>query len=128
MKLTPQHHKAIILLSEGLNNKEVAEQLKLAPETISRYKADFNFKAELNSLLNANLEAQQDKLRSLTSVALETIESVLVDNEAPHRDKITAAFKVLELTRLKQGRIGSSNPTTLQKQSEEDSLLDSYGF
>ncbi|MBL1320244.1 MAG: helix-turn-helix domain-containing protein [Methylophaga sp.] len=128
MKLSPQHHQAIILLSEGLNNKEVAEKLSVAPETVSRWKADFNFQAELNKVLKANHEAQRDKLRHLSSVALEAIEGVMLDSDTPQRDKLTAAFKVLEIAELKQGAIGSSNPATLQQRHREAELLDAYEF
>lgn len=128
MKLSPQHHQAVILLSEGLNNKEVAERLTVAPETISRWKADFNFQAELNAVLKADHEAQADKLRRLNGVALDTIEEVMLDSDAPHRDKLTAAFKVLEITNLRKKPIGSSNPSTLQQRYNEEKLLDSCGF
>jgi len=128
MKLSPQHHQAIILLSEGLNNKELADKLGIAPETVSRWKADFNFQAALNNVLKANHEDQRDKLRLLSGVALDTIQSVMLDDESPHRDKLTAAFKVLELTKLRQSNLGSSNPTTLQQQHNEAELLDAYDF
>lgn len=128
MKLSAQHQQAIILLSEGQNNKAVAETLNIAPETISRWKADFNFMAELNRLLSANHEDQREKLRRLSGVALATIEDVMQDNEAPHRDKLTAAFKILELTKLRQSNLGSRNPATLQKQHQEDELLGRYDF
>jgi len=128
MKLSSQHHQAITLLSEGLNNKELAERLSVAPETVSRWKGEFNFQAELNKALKANHEAQREKLRLLSGVALTTIESVMLDEEAPHKDKLTAAFKVLELTKLRQSNLGSGNPLALQQQHEEAKLLDAYDF
>ncbi len=128
MKITAQHHKAIILLAEGMNNKSVAEALGVAPETVSRFKNDYDFQAELNKVLNANHASSQEKLRHLSNIALSTIEAVLLDGETPPRDKLTAAFKVLEITRLRQGNIGSTNPATLEKQAQDDKLLDGYGF
>ncbi|MDX2425518.1 MAG: hypothetical protein QNK15_04610 [Cycloclasticus sp.] len=128
MKLNAQHQHAIILLSEGQNNKAVAETLNIAPETLSRWKSDYHFQAQLNSLLTANHEAQADKLRRLSGVALDTIEQVMQDNEALHRDKLTAAFKVLELTKLRQSNLGSINPETLQQQQKESELLGKYDF
>lgn len=128
MKLSPQHHQAIILLSEGLNNKEVADRLGVAHETISRWKADFNFQAELNTVLKANHEAQTEKLRRLSSVALDTIEQVMLDGGTPHRDKLTAAFKVLEITKLRQSSLGSRNASTLEQQHKESELLGQYEF
>jgi len=124
MKLNAQHQKAIILLSEGLNNKEVAERLGLASETISRYKSDFDFQAALNAELAANREAQRDKLRSLTSEALNSIQSVLTDESAPHKEKLTAAFKILDLTGLKHQDIGSIDSTVLKRKSANAKLFE----
>jgi len=128
MKLNAQHHKAIILLSEGLNNKEVAKRLGLAPETISRYKSDFDFQAAFNAELAANREAQRDKLRSLASEALNSIQSVLTDESAPHKDKLNAAFKILDLTGLKHKDIGSSDSTILKKQNANAKLFEDFAF
>ncbi len=64
MKLIPQHHKATELFSMGLTNKAVAEELNIAPETISHWKSDFTFQAELNVLLKFNQESIQDRLEN----------------------------------------------------------------
>jgi len=78
--------------------------------------------------LKANQDAQRDKLRHLNSVALATIEIVMLDELSPHRDKLTAAFKVLEITKFSQGNIGSSNPSTLQERFNEAKILDTFSF
>jgi uncharacterized protein YjcR len=48
----------------GLTNKAVAEELNIAPETISHWKSDFTFQAELNVLLKFNQESIQDRLEN----------------------------------------------------------------
>ena len=112
-------------MSQGFNNLKVAEQLEIAPETVSRWKQDFVFKAELNKLQIENQEYHRDKLRSLNSVALETLESIMMNEENP-RERLTAAIKILEITKLKPAQIGSTNPMTLRKEKESDDLLDQY--
>ncbi len=125
MKLTPQHHKAIELFSTGLTNKAVAEELNIAPETISRWKSDFAFQAELNRLLRFNQEAIQDRLSHLSTVALDTIEAVMTDNEAPHKDRLTASIKLLEIAQVTAKNIGSTDPQTLEKEKAERAFLES---
>ncbi len=128
MKLKPIHHQAILLFAANCKNKDIAEKLKVAPETISVWRNDYAVQAEINKILEANNKAASDKMRSLSMVALETIESVLVDNKAPHRDRLTAAIKVLELNRVSQSRIGATNAAVLAKEAEEDKLLSGYGL
>jgi len=100
MKIRAQHHKAIILLSEGMNNLGVAKVLGIAPETVSRFKSDVNFQTELNKVLEENQKAAQERLKSLAGVALDTIEAIMKDEEAPAKDRLTASLKVIELINL----------------------------
>ena len=128
MKLSEKHHLAITLLATGLNSKETAEQIGVTPEAISRWKADFDFKAELNSLLKVAQEEAQNKLRFLSSLALSTIEEIILDAEAPHKERLTASLKILELVKIKQPLVGSTNPQVLIKDKEQDDLLESYNL
>lgn len=125
MKLSPQHLKAIEYLAMGENNKSVAEKLNLAPETISRWRSDFEFQAALNLLLTENRETTKDRLRHLSAIALETIEAVMTDRDAPAKDRLTAALKIVELSKLSVGRVGSSDAAILRKEkAENDFMLD----
>ena len=128
MKLTPQHLRAIEHLAVGETNKSVAEKLDIAPETVSRWRSDFDFQAVLNKMLHESKKSAGERLRTLTDTALATIEVVLNDSEAPHKDRLAAAFKILELTKIAPGQIGSPNPETLRTQKERDDLLDSFIF
>jgi len=128
MKLSPQHHKAISLLAQGLSNKSVAKELGLAPETISRWKSGFGFQAKLNELLSENQQASQERLRALSGVALTTIEAVMTDPNTPPKERLSAALRILELTQLVPERIGSSNPDVLAKESENNKFLESLAL
>ena len=128
MKLTPRHNKAIELLASGATVKGVAKELGIAPETVSRWRGDFDFQAALNALLEEARQSTKDRLRHLSSVALDAIEAVLLDEEAPHKDRVTAAFKILELTNTSTGNIGSTNAAVLKRDKEQSDLLESYGM
>ncbi len=128
MKLTAKHHLAISFLASGLNNKETAEEIDVTPEAISRWKADFDFKAELNSLLKVAQEEAQNKLRSLSSLALSTIEEIIQDIDLPAKDRLNASIKVLELMNVKAGVIGSTNASVLKSEKEQSELLESYNL
>ena len=128
MKLTPQHHKAIEALAMGENNKSVAEKLNIAPETISRWRADFDFQATMNAIIEETQKTTKDRLRYLSSVALETIENVMLDSEAPQATRVSAAFKVLELTRVRFAPIGSQDARVLAKRQAEDEYMNNIGL
>jgi len=123
MKLTAQNHRAIELLAAGNNGKDTAEKLNLTQETISRWRGDFDFRARLNDILMDNQEAVGERLRQLSTLALETLEITLKDDQTPARDKITASLKVLELAKVTPQKIGSSDAKTLQKKHTVDKLF-----
>jgi len=128
MKLTPQHYRAIELIAMGSNNKNVAERLDIAPETVSRWKSDYDFRAKLNEMLQEQHAATQKRLRALAGSALSAIESIISSTDALERDRLTAAFKILEMTQVKLPRIGSTNPRALQRDDEMTKALDEFNL
>jgi hypothetical protein len=108
------------------DNRETAEEIGVTPEAISRWKADFYFQAELNSLLKTIQIEAQDKLRHLSNIALSTIEEIMLDSDSPAKDRLSASIKVLELANIKTGVVGSANASVLRNQKEQDDLLESY--
>jgi len=128
MKLSAQHLKAIEALAMGKNVKNVAKELGIAPETVSRWRGDFEFQASLNAMLEEARQSTKDRLRHLSNVALDTVEEILTDCEAPHKDRVTAAFKILELVSTSTGNIGSTNAAVLKREKEQSDLLESYGM
>ena len=123
MNLKPVHHKAILLMAEGQTNKAIAESLKVAPETVSSWRGDYDFKAALNKLLQANNQYQQDKIRTMATTALDTIENLMNDSECPPKDRLTAALKILELNKLSAGHIGETDPVLLQAEEQQSEEL-----
>jgi len=128
MKLTPRHNKAIELLASGATVKNVAEKLGIAPETVSRWRGDFDFQAALNALLHESQTAARERLWHLSGVALDTVEEILTDSEAPPKDRLQAAFKVIQITETSAGHVGSTNAAVLKREKEQSDLLESYGM
>ena len=128
MKLTTQHTRAIELLALGETGRSTAQKLGVSEETVSRWKSDFDFMAALNSLLQDNKEAVQARLRSLSEVALETIESVMNDPDVPAKERLMASFKVLELSNINATAIGSNNPEVLEKEKQSKDFLESLSM
>lgn len=128
MKLNEQHLRAIQLFAMGMNCKNVARELNVQPESVSRWRADFDFRAKLNEVLADSEEAVKTKLRSLSEVALRTLEDVMLDLDAPPRDRTQAACKILELTAIKTANIGSTKSAVLKNQKEMNDSLDEFLF
>ncbi len=128
MKITAKQMQCIILMAEGLSNVDIAKELSITAETISRWKADFTFQAELNKLLGDNQNHAQNKLRNLNDTALKTIEEIMIDAEASHKDRLTACLKILEITKLTGGNIGSTNPENLEKKKNSSDFMDALSI
>ncbi len=119
MKLTPQHYEAINQLLQGVNGTDTAAKIGVSRETVSRWKADCDFMAAMNERLHDNHAATQTRLRYLSTLALETVEEVLSNPNAPAKDKLTASFKVLELVNAQPGEIQSADSDQLKREEEQ---------
>jgi len=128
MKLDAKHFKAINFMCMGMSNAETARELNVCPETISKWRSDFDFKARLNASLKENDEFIREKMRLLSTKAVDSLVSVLDDPETPAQDKITASLKVLEINKVSQGYIGSSNAKTLEQEKKQDDFLEEYNL
>ena len=118
----------VTLLARGSNGKDTAEKLGVTTETVSRWRSDFDFQAALNQLLIEAQQESKDKLRHLSSVALATLEDLMSDLDTSAKDRLTAALKILEITNVKTGVIGSTNANVLKSEKEQDDLLESYNL
>ena len=126
MELSAKHLTAIELLISGSKTTEVGKALDIRYETVSRWKSEPEFQSEMNKRLGSIKLESQNRLNALTGTALTTIEQVMTDEDCPHRERLNAALKILELTRLKPTRIGSTNAAILKSEQEQSDLLESY--
>ncbi len=123
MELNAKHYQAIEGMSAGKSKTDIALSLGVTRKTLYAWIDDIDFKAELNVLLEANRHSNQEFLRSLTTKALTTIESIMTDEASPAKDRLNAAIKVLELTHLKAPEIGETSAKKLKKQRLQDEAL-----
>jgi len=113
--MNEKQHLAIQHLSTGKTGAEVAELLQVTPKTVSTWRQDPEFKAELNKHLLDIKTAHSERLRSLCATALQTIENCLNDEKVPVKEKLAASFKLLELGQIKPLLIGSTDAEEIRK-------------
>ena len=89
---------AIPLVSQGVSGKDIANKLNVAKETISRWKKNPEFQAEVNKLLKEYREETQHKLRSLINLALEVVREDLENTNSEQR--LATALKIIQNMKL----------------------------
>lgn len=109
-----KQQQAILLLTTGTTCTEVAKKLQVTPKTISTWKTCPEFRAELNSHMLDIKNANSERLRSLCMTALQTVEETMLDKDTPTKERLTAAFKLLELGQISPSSIGSTDADELE--------------
>ena len=107
---------AVQLVAQGRSGREIAKQLSVTEETISRWKKQPIFIASVNEILGQLSEGIQQKMRSLIFQALEILETELSDKENKSRANI--ALKLLQnykFVQLFDKRIGSDSPDIIKR-------------
>ena len=95
-ELNENQQLAVQLVASGMSGREVAKELKIRPETVSRWKNDSEFIAGVNRIIVDAQEASQAKLSEMAAQALKVIEDALNDESVPTNIKLHTAFKVLD--------------------------------
>ncbi len=124
-KITDRHARAAELLVAGSTATEVANELEVSRETVSRWKSDPEFIARLNELRNEATNVAREKLRGLVARSVQVIEEVLADPDSPPKVRLDAAFRVLDrcgLDRVGAGE-GSEDPEEIEKNRKLGELL-----
>lgn len=93
--LTPQQWQAIGLLVSGRRQVDIAEELDIAPETLSRWKAQPVFAAALNLALRESYAATLGELRDARSEAVGVLRGLLESED--ERTKLAAAKSILSV-------------------------------
>ena len=107
---------AVQLVAQGRSGREIAKQLSVTEETISRWKKQPIFIASVNEILGQLREGIQQKMRNLVFQALEILETELSDKE--NKNKANIALKLLQnykFVQLFDQKIGSDNPEIVKK-------------
>ncbi len=107
---------AVQLVAQGRSGREIAKQLSVTEETISRWKKQPFFIASVNEILGQLREGIQQKMRNLIFQALEILETELSDKE--NKNKANIALKLLQnykFVQLFDQKIGSDNPEIIKR-------------
>ena len=107
---------AVQLVVQGRSGREIAKQLSVTEETISRWKKQPIFIASVNEILCQLREGIQQKMRNLIFQALEILETELSDKE--NKNKANIALKLLQnykFVQLFDQKIGSDNPEIIKR-------------
>ena len=115
------------LVSIGKSGKQIAGELSVAEETISRWKKLPEFQAEVNAILLECRDNAKQRLRNLLTNSLDLLEAEMNNPESRHR--VNIALKMLQLVRihaLVHEDIGSVNPDIVQKIKEDKNFKDIF--
>lgn len=120
-KLNENQFLAVQLVAQGRSGKEIAQELSVTEETVSRWKKQPAFIALVNELLGQLRDTTQQKLRNIIFLALDVLEKELLNEMS--KNKVNIAIKIInnyKFSTLIDQKIGSENPDTIKKiQSEK---------
>ena len=95
--LNQRQQLAVVLLCSGLSATEVAKELKVRKETISRWKNDHDFNEELRSWRLAFFDRMIKRQFALFSEAQDQIEAAFQDNALTSYQKANIALRFVSM-------------------------------
>jgi len=87
--------RAVELVAGGYKTAEVAEILHLNPDTVSRWRRDDRFRAQVEAISQETRKQIGIQLGNLATKALKTLEEILEDPEAERWARLRAAENIL---------------------------------
>jgi transcriptional regulator len=118
---------AVQLVAQGRSGKEIAQELSVTEETVSRWKKQPAFIALVNDLLGQLRDTTQQKMRNLVLLALEILEKELF-NES-NKNRVNIALKVLnnyKFSTLIDQKIGSENADTIERRQLDKKFAEMF--
>jgi len=118
---------AVHLVIQGKSGKDIAKELSITEETVSRWKKQSAFIALVNELLGQLRDITQQKMRNLVLLALEILEKEL-SNEG-NKDRVNIALKVLQnykFSNLIDQKIGSENTDTIERRKLDKKFAEMF--
>jgi hypothetical protein len=124
--LTSAQHIALTALVSGKTATAAAQSAGVNRETVSRWlHHDPAFQAELGRQRAALHAAVDDRLRTLTGQALDTLETLMTVGS--HQNKLKAALSVLALADGTRRRIGPTSEDAASAEMRLQEMLASLG-
>ncbi len=114
--LTTQQLRAIELLIAGANVSDVAKEIGIARQTVSKWlNQDAHFQAELNTRRFELWNGLTDRLRGLLPKALEVVENEL-QNGDDARLRMQAALSILKLASVEMPPTGRTDAAGIERE------------
>lgn len=85
----------------GVTPKELAEKYKIPAKSIHEKASKENWVDEKASISKNLQEDVQEKIKTLTNLALDTLCKVINDPESDNKDKVSASRAILDVSGLK---------------------------
>ena len=127
IKLNENQLLAVQLVAQGRSGKEIAQELSVTEETISRWKKQPAFIALVNELLGQLRDTTQQKMRNLVLLALEILEKELFNED--NKNRVNIALKVLnnyKFSTLIDQKIGSENADTIERRQFDKKFAEMF--
>ncbi|HIM37180.1 MAG TPA: hypothetical protein EYM38_04045, partial [Dehalococcoidia bacterium] len=99
-KLKERQSIAVDMLAGGSTGREVARDLGVREETVSRWRTNPVFTAALNQQLTEQRTATAQKLRRLAVQSIDILEAIFDDRDTSLHVRMTIAIKVLQMLKL----------------------------
>ena len=129
-KLKERQSIAVDMLAGGSTGREVARDLGVREETVSRWRTNPVFTAALNQQLTEQRTATAQKLRRLAVQSIDILEAIFDDRDTSLHVRMTIAIKVLQMLKLGEhaaGDIGPVTPEEVEKRRRCGELFASFG-
>ena len=122
--LTAQQWQAVALLTSGLRAVDVAQQVGVTQETISRWRATPVFMAAYNQSVRDAYSATIGQVRDIAAEAIQTLRESLQSKD--ERVRLSAALAVLRVRfQLDAGALAApTTPAAIAKGTTEDEIAD----
>ena len=126
-KLKENQLLAIPLVVQGVSGREIAKQLSVAEETVSRWKQLPEFQARVNSILMECREDTQQQLRHVIGLSLTIIQEELQNTNSSMRVNLALKLvQTMKLTNILHEEIGSTNVNIVQKRIEDKEFAEKF--
>ena len=115
--LNEKQRIAVYMAATGSTGREIAAEVGVTEETVSKWRQLPEFQAEVNSLLKAARDEAGCRLRDMTRQALDVIQEALANSQLPMKLRLDAAFRVTQICGLEamlREPVGSTDPVVVE--------------
>ena len=118
---------AVQLVAQDRSGKEIARELSVTEETVSRWKKQPEFIALVNDLLGQLRDTTQQKMRNLVLLALDILEKELFNED--NKNSLNITLKILKnykFSTLIDQKIESDNADTINRRQFDKKFTEMF--